>query len=100
MARGSQPDLFATESQPNLFGAEAPPAYRPNPDQVRAALQNSWRGTGGAKIPLGAGAIFALSHHFPSVDAFSARGRSLSVAIHVRDGAGAAEDGLSCVLLG
>ena len=38
MARGSQPDLFATESQPDLFGAEAPPAYRPNPDKVRARL--------------------------------------------------------------
>jgi hypothetical protein len=38
MARGSQPDLFVTESQPDLFGAEAPPAYRPNPDKVRARL--------------------------------------------------------------
>jgi hypothetical protein len=27
-----------TESQSDLFGAEAPPAYRPNPDKVRARL--------------------------------------------------------------
>jgi hypothetical protein len=40
MARCSQPDLFVTESQPDLFGAEAPPAYRPNPDKVRARLYN------------------------------------------------------------
>jgi hypothetical protein len=36
MARTGQPDLFVTESQPDLFGAE--PAYRPNPDKVRARL--------------------------------------------------------------
>jgi hypothetical protein len=38
MARGSQPDLFVTESQSDLFGAEATSAYRPNPDKVRARL--------------------------------------------------------------
>ena len=38
MARGSQPDLFVTESQSDLFGTEAIPAYRPNPDKVRARL--------------------------------------------------------------
>lgn len=38
MARGSQPDLFTTESQADLFGAEATPAYRPNSDRVRARL--------------------------------------------------------------
>jgi hypothetical protein len=38
MARGSQPDLFVTESQSDLFGAEAATAYRPNPDKVRARL--------------------------------------------------------------
>jgi hypothetical protein len=37
MARGSQPDLFVTELHSDLF-AEAPPAYRPNPDKVRARL--------------------------------------------------------------
>jgi hypothetical protein len=38
MARSSQPDLLVTESQSDLFGAEATPAYRPNPDKVRARL--------------------------------------------------------------
>jgi hypothetical protein len=38
MARGSQPDLFVTESQSDLFGAEAVPAYRPDPNKVRARL--------------------------------------------------------------
>lgn len=38
MARTGQPDLFVTESQPDLFGAEAVPAYRPDPDKVRARL--------------------------------------------------------------
>lgn len=38
MARGSQPDLFVTESQPDLFGVEAIPSYRPDPGKVRARL--------------------------------------------------------------
>jgi hypothetical protein len=37
MARGSQPDLFVTESQSDLFGAEAAP-YRPNAGKVRARM--------------------------------------------------------------
>ena len=39
MARPQQPEMFEAESQPDLFGAEALPAYRPNPDKVRARLQ-------------------------------------------------------------
>ena len=39
MARPTQQDLFETDSQPELFVADAaPPAYRPDPDQVRARL--------------------------------------------------------------
>ncbi len=38
MSRNRQPDLFAPESQPDLFGTETEPAYRPNPDKVRARL--------------------------------------------------------------
>ena len=38
MARGSQPDLFVTESQSDLFGAEVAPAYRADPGKVRARL--------------------------------------------------------------
>jgi len=39
MARSPQQDLFEAEAQPELFNADsAPPAYRPDPDQVRARL--------------------------------------------------------------
>ena len=38
MSRNSKPDLFPPESQPDLFGTEAAPAYRPDPDKVRARL--------------------------------------------------------------
>ena len=38
MARTSEPNLFETEKQADLFGAEAVPAYRPQPDKVRARL--------------------------------------------------------------
>lgn len=39
MARPTQQDLFETDSQPELFTADAAtPAYRPDPDQVRARL--------------------------------------------------------------
>jgi hypothetical protein len=39
MVRSPQPDLFGDEPQPELFDADAaPPAYRPDPDDVRARL--------------------------------------------------------------
>jgi hypothetical protein len=38
MSRAREPHLFDSEAQPDLFGAEAVPAYRPNPDKVRARL--------------------------------------------------------------
>ena len=39
MARPTQQDLFGTDSEPELFEADAaPPAYRPNLDEVRARL--------------------------------------------------------------
>jgi len=39
MARLPQPSLFETGSQPELFEADAaPPAYRRDPDHVRARL--------------------------------------------------------------
>jgi hypothetical protein len=40
MARIGKPDLFEKETQPDLFGGAAPPAYRPDPDKVRARLHN------------------------------------------------------------
>lgn len=39
MTRPTQQDLFGTDAQPELFDADAaPPAYRPNLDEVRARL--------------------------------------------------------------
>jgi hypothetical protein len=39
MARPTQQDLFESDPQAELFDADAaPPAYRPDPDQVRARL--------------------------------------------------------------
>lgn len=39
MARSPQPDLFGDEPQADLFDPDAaPPAYRPDPDDVRARL--------------------------------------------------------------
>jgi hypothetical protein len=38
MARPDEPDLFKTETQLELFGEDAAPAYRPDPDKVRARL--------------------------------------------------------------
>ena len=39
MARSTQQDLFGTDSQAELFEPDAaPPAYRPDPDQVRERL--------------------------------------------------------------
>lgn len=38
MARTAQSDFFDSDPQPDLFGAEAAPAYRPDPDKVRARL--------------------------------------------------------------
>lgn len=34
----AQSDFFDDDPQPDLFGAEAAPAYRPDPDKVRARL--------------------------------------------------------------
>jgi hypothetical protein len=38
MAQGDDPDFFENESQGDLFGTEPTPAYRPDPEKVRARL--------------------------------------------------------------
>jgi hypothetical protein len=38
MDRARQPDFFREGEQPDLFGDSRPPAYRPDPDKVRARL--------------------------------------------------------------
>jgi hypothetical protein len=40
MSRTGQTDPFPSESQSDLFGAEAAPAYRPDPNKVRARLHS------------------------------------------------------------
>jgi hypothetical protein len=38
VARETQPDLFRAAEQSDLFGADPLPAYRPDPQKVRARL--------------------------------------------------------------
>ncbi len=38
MSSENEPDLFGDERQGDLFGTEPVPAYRPDPDKVRARL--------------------------------------------------------------
>jgi hypothetical protein len=38
MARDNPSDMFLEDSQPDLFEAEPIPAYRPDPEKVRARL--------------------------------------------------------------
>jgi hypothetical protein len=38
MASADEPEFFENEVQADLFGADAVPAYRPDPDKVRARL--------------------------------------------------------------
>jgi hypothetical protein len=38
MSRPDDPGFFEEETQPDLFGGETAPAYRPDPDKVRARL--------------------------------------------------------------
>lgn len=42
MARGGQGNLFRADEQPDLFGNSSPPAYRPDPEKVRARLYKFW----------------------------------------------------------
>jgi hypothetical protein len=38
MPNAKQTDLFGSDEQSDLFGNDGPPAYRPDPDKVRARL--------------------------------------------------------------
>jgi hypothetical protein len=49
MAQGDQPDDTPDEMQADLFGAPDVPAYRPDPDKVRARLQKILAEMRGAK---------------------------------------------------
>src|SRR5687767_1069550 len=51
MSADDQTDLFTPEAQADLFGGEATPAYRPNPDKVRARLHRILTETRGRTEP-------------------------------------------------
>ena len=72
MPQADYPDLFENERQGDLFGAEPIPAYRPDPDKVRARLYKILGGgPGGGYASLGPCAAFPLSYHRPSDDRLS-----------------------------
>jgi hypothetical protein len=50
MARTDESDHFEKEPQPDLFGSEPAPAYRPDPDKVRARLHRILAEARGAQI--------------------------------------------------
>ncbi len=69
MPRSHQQDLFDTEAQPELFepGA-APPAYRPNLDQVRARLRKILAEARGAeKLPWDQDQLLVYRTIFPQM---------------------------------
>jgi hypothetical protein len=100
MARGRQPDLFVTESQFDLFGAEATPAYRPDPGKVRARLHKILAEARAAQTSPWEPARVSLYRTIFPRWRFGCRRRSRPIALRVRDGNGAAGDGLSCFLFG
>lgn len=67
MARSTQQDLFGEDSQPELFEAEAaPPAYRPDPDKVRARLHKILAEARGAeKLPWDSDQVLLYRTIFP-----------------------------------
>ncbi|MFZ5791609.1 MAG: hypothetical protein ACOY3L_13025 [Pseudomonadota bacterium] len=68
MSRNAQTDLFAAESQPDLFGAEAAPAYRPDPDKVRARLHRILGEARAARtLPWDAGRLSLYRTIFPQM---------------------------------
>ena len=59
MAQSGEADLFAADEQPDLFGAEPVPAYRPDPDKVRARLHLILAETRAAKeLPWGRASLY------------------------------------------
>ena len=67
MAHSTQQDLFGTDSQSELFDADAaPPAYRPDPDQVRARLHKILAEARAAeKLPWDADKVLVYRTIFP-----------------------------------
>jgi hypothetical protein len=69
MAKSPQQDLFEAETQAELFEADAtPPAYRPDPDQVRARLHRILAEARGAeKLPWDGDKLLVYRTIFPKM---------------------------------
>lgn len=69
VARSPQQDLFAEEAQAELFDPDAaPPAYRPDPDQVRARLHRILAEARGAeKLPWDQDRLLVYRTIFPQM---------------------------------
>jgi hypothetical protein len=68
MSRPDDPDFFEEETQPDLFGAEPVPAYRPDPDRVRARLHKILAEARAAeKFPWGPGRVSLYRTIFPQM---------------------------------
>ena len=65
------PDFFEEETQPDLFGAEPVPAYRPDPDKVRARLHKILAEARAANaIPWGPGRLSLYRTIVPQMASF------------------------------
>jgi hypothetical protein len=68
MADGDEENLFEDEGQGDLFGADAAPAYRPDPDKVRARLHKILAEARAAnKFPWGPGRVSLYRTIFPQM---------------------------------
>ncbi len=71
MSNRTQADLFGEQPQTDLFDAEAQPAYRPDPERVRARLHRiltELRGT--QRFPVGSGRPSLYRTIFPQMTLF------------------------------
>jgi hypothetical protein len=68
MSEPEEPDDSYVEMQPDLFGAEPVPAYRPEPDKVRARLHKILAEARAAKtLPWGTGRVSLYRTIFPQL---------------------------------
>jgi hypothetical protein len=68
MAYPDNPELFEEEPQGDLFGAEPVPAYRPDPDKVRARLHKILAEARAAQtLPWGPGRVSLYQTIFPQM---------------------------------
>ncbi|HEV8392098.1 MAG TPA: hypothetical protein VGQ35_19750 [Dongiaceae bacterium] len=67
MSDRNQENLFAPEPQADLFGAESAPAYRPDPDKVRARLNRILAETRARTVPWDIGRASLYRTIFPQL---------------------------------